>query len=485
MYEIDFISAECYPAAKVGGLADVVGALPKYINKVAEHKCNVFMPYYGIPWFDKQSFTEVARSILTFDKQSERLLPPSKKSYTWSIKKLQDASLGFDLYAIDIPGLFDRNGVYAEDGVFFEDEPQRNIAFQRIYLDYLLLSRRKPQIIHCHDHHSGLIPYFLTKSPLYKELATIPTVFTIHNGEYHGAFDWSNEIYLPPSQSADKGLLDWDKAINSLSSAIRCAWGITTVSPTYMKEITQSPGSFRQLLLDESPKTKGILNGIDYDVWNPKTDKYLPFNLKSSLQNFKKENKKYLSNLFEFDTKLPLFSFIGRFANEKGIDVLCDTIESFLSTKGKFNILILGTGDKLIEKQFSALNDRKDPRFHAEIAYDEKLAHTIYAGSDFLLMPSRVEPCGLNQMYAMRYGTLPIAHGVGGLEDTVSNDYGYKFHGLTTGNLSNSLDKAINEYKNKTLLKNKRNLAHEADFSWEASCKNYLNLYYEYKKFSK
>ena len=484
MYEIDFISAECYPAAKVGGLADVVGSLPKYINKVDDHQCQVFIPHYKLPWFESQEFKTIYKGEIILG-QAQNLLENAKQNlYRWSIKLLVNSDLGYDLYSIDIPRLFDRAGVYAENGEFFKDEPLRNIALQRIYLDYLLLAKRKPDIIHCHDHHTGLIPYMITKSSLYKELSYIPTIFTIHNGEYHGAFDWENEIYLPPSNNNDKGLLDWDKAINSLSSAIRCAWGITTVSPTYMKEITKSPGSFRQLLLDESPKTRGILNGIDYDVWNPKTDNYLPFTLKDSLQNFKKENKKYLCNQFGFDTKLPLFSFIGRFANEKGIDILCETIESYLSTKRKFNILILGTGDKAIEKQFSALNDRKDSRFHAEIAYDEKLAHTIYAGSDFLLMPSRVEPCGLNQMYAMRYGTLPIAHGVGGLEDTVSSDYGYKFHGLTINNLSNSLDKAIKDYKNKTLLKNKRNLAHAADFSWEASCKNYLNLYYEYKKFS-
>lgn len=480
-YRIDFLSAECYPAAKVGGLADVVGALPKYINLEEFHTCNVVMPHYGITWFNNADFKKIHQgSILS---KGEKRLGLKPKQY--EIRELLKPDLGFTLYAIHLPGLFDRNGIYAENNQFFDDEPERNLAFQRAYLDWIS-DKSKPDIIHCHDHHVGLIPYMIKHCDIYKKLASIPTVFTIHNGQYHGAFSWDLEYLIPESDDQNKGLLDWNSSINSLSSAIRCAWKVNTVSPQYMIELQEQSTYFRDLYKLEKEKSTGILNGIDHQIWDPKTDTYLDIHLKRSLSVFKNHHKKSLCRRFGLDPKKPLLSFIGRFATEKGVDVIVDYLKTIHFSKGQF--LILGTGDSKLEEDFRKLSSTKQKLVHAELKYDEGLAHQIYAGSDFLLMPSRVEPCGLNQMYAMRYGTIPIVHAVGGLENSIRpitdpRPTGIKFKGLTVSNFKKTIDIACDIYDDQSRFKNIQNNAFQEDFSWEASSKNYLKLYYELKKF--
>ncbi len=480
-FRIDFLSVECYPAAKVGGLADVVGALPKYINQHKDHICQVIMPFYGIEWFNKAEFESIHKgAILT---SGEKELGLKEKKY--SVKRLLNPDLGFTLVAIDIPGLFDRNGIYAENNVFFEDEPERNLAFQRAYLDWIVKTDH-PDIIHCHDHHVGLIPYMIKFCDVFQALATIPTVFTIHNGQYHGAFSWDLQYLIPDSKDERKGLLDWNSSINSLSSAIRCAWSINTVSPQYMIELQEKPSYFDNLYKAEKEKSSGILNGIDHEIWDPKTDKYLDVHLKRSLSVFKKNHKVSLCNRFGLDPKKPLLSFIGRFAHEKGVDILVNYLRSDINKEAQF--LILGTGDKDLEKQLNILSNNNESHVHAELKYDEKLAHEIYAGSDFLLMPSRVEPCGLNQMYAMRYGTIPIVNAVGGLVDSITSipnahATGIKLEGLNKINLKKAINSAVNIFNQKSQFTKIQNNAFQQDFSWEASSKNYLKLYHELKKF--
>ena len=384
--------------------------------------------------------------------------------------------------------MYDRDGIYGIGNEFFEDEIERHIAFQKAYLNWILDSQ-KPTIIHCHDHHTGLIPYMVQYCKVYASLKNIPVIFTIHNGQYHGAFSWDKENLLPQSSSEHKGLLDWNNSINSLASAIRCAWKINTVSPTYMKELQESDGYFGDLYKMESEKSTGVLNGIDYEVWNPTSDSLIHYTLKTSARNFKRKNKEYLIDLFGLKPKVALICFIGRFAHEKGVDIMQSAMAKCLEEKMNVNFFILGTGQKELEISFSKMNKKYPGRFHAEIKYDEQLAHQIYAGSDFLLMPSRVEPCGLNQMYSMRYGTIPIVHGVGGLEDSVTNfsdknGNGIKFYGLNLENVVKAIKQALIIYKNKNLKTTLINQAMAEDFTWNASCNNYLNIYYEFKKFN-
>ncbi|MFI5159430.1 MAG: glycogen synthase, partial [Sphingobacteriales bacterium] len=222
--KIFHLSAECYPVAKVGGLADVVGALPKYQNR-AGLQAAVVMPYYDRKFVRENVFETVFRGST---------LLGIRRLY-FEILKEQTDKLGFELFLVKIPGLLDREEVYS-----YPDETEQFIAFQLAFLDWINYSQQSPDIIHCHDHHSGLVPFLLYHSRLYTRLADTPTVFTIHNGQYHGAFGWDKLSYLPEIDLTKTGLLDWAGGINPLASAVRCCWRYTTVSPTYLDELSVS-----------------------------------------------------------------------------------------------------------------------------------------------------------------------------------------------------------------------------------------------------
>src|SRR3982751_5243345 len=245
------LSAECYLVAKVGGLADVVGALPKYQNQ-AGHQAAVVMPYYNRKFVQENEFDTVFVSSTLLG--TRRLF--------FEILKERTDKLGFELYLVKIPGLLDRENVYS-----YPDEREQFIAFQLAFLDWISYSQQTPDIIHCHDHHSGLVPFLLYHSKLYRRLANVATVFTIHNGQYHGAFSWEYISLLPEIDFTQAGLLDWAGGINPLASAVKCCWRYTTVSPTYLHELTINSNGLEYLFWIESPKGVGIINGIDTEVW--------------------------------------------------------------------------------------------------------------------------------------------------------------------------------------------------------------------------
>ena len=252
------VSAECFPVAKVGGLADVVGALPKYQNKKGVNS-KVIMPYYENEYTQNNKFDEVADGIINL----------GDLFYNFHILKLK-TNLGFELFMVKISGLLDRENVYG-----YNDDSERFMSFQIAVLDWILRSQEKPDIIHCHDHHSGLVPFMLSNSVKYRKIKDIPTIFTIHNAQYQGLFDHDKMIYIPQFDFSKIGLLDWDGQINPMASAIKCAWKITTVSPEYMEELKINAKGLEGLLRHESAKCSGILNGIDTKVWNPETDHQL------------------------------------------------------------------------------------------------------------------------------------------------------------------------------------------------------------------
>jgi len=278
--------------------------------------------------------------------------------------------------------------------------------------------------------------------------------------------------------------------INPLASAIRCAWKFTTVSPSYMEELKHNSFGLEWLFLEESEKSKGILNGIDTKVWDPKTDPLLECNFKRSLHAFKLNNKSWLCNAFDLEPNWPTLGFIGRFAYEKGADLLPGIASFLLENNINANLIILGTGDKGIERSMDNFNQLPSKGYRAIIDYNEGLAHRIYAGADFLLMPSRVEPCGLNQMYAMRYGTIPIVRNIGGLKDSVqaatdSTGTGFIFDQLNLQEIINSIHRALDYYAQNTKFNALRQRCFDEDFSWEASVKKYINLYGELTKAAK
>lgn len=470
------LSAECYPVAKVGGLADVVGALPKYLRQ-EDVEASAVMPKYRTDWINSRTFETIH--------EGEAVLGGTP--FSFSIETEKEGSLGFPLYVIDIPGRFDRAGVYADpkSGEGYDDEAERYISFQIAILDWIgrLGEEERPDLVHCHDHHTGLVPFMMTQCPRYDELKMIPTVLTVHNGEYQGEYDRSKDRLLPDFDKEKGGLLNWDGRLNALAAGLKCAWQISTVSPSYLKELQQKSNGLEWLFMNEHQKSKGILNGIDTDVWDPQTDSYLDhhYSVKSFAEG-KAKNKRQLCEQFDLNEDRPLISYIGRLAYEKGADLLPDLFSRFLQNKREVSFVVLGTGDPELHNKFKNMNGDHIGFFDATLDYNEGLAHRIYAGSDFLIMPSRVEPCGLNQMYAMRYGTIPIVRSTGGLKDTVvdlskKKGTGIRFDGFRLEEGTEAVERALELYSDNKKLESVRKRIMKLDFSWNASAKEYIKMY--------
>jgi len=462
------LSAECYPIAKVGGLADVVGALPKYQNKAGMNAA-VVLPFYNRKFVKENVFDVVFQAAMLL----------GDKRYYFEVLKEHTDKLGFELYLIKIPGLLDRDEVY-----MYPDEREQFMAFQLAFLDWISYSQQTPDIIHCHDHHVGLIPFLMYHSKLYTRLSDIATVFTIHNGQYHGVLSWSKFGYLPEVDPTQTGLLDWAGVINPLAAAVKCCWRYTTVSPSYLLELSYSSNGLEYLFHLERAKGSGIINGIDTEVWNPKTDPMIPHKYTAAKpEEGKAQNKVEICQKFGLDVEKPLISFIGRLVLEKGADLIADAIRrSMHEHPGQFSFLMLGTGEPWIEQQLAELKNQFPGLCNVFVGYDESLSHLIYAGSDFLLMPSRVEPCGLNQLYSLRYGTVPIVRSTGGLKDTVidfgdEGGYGIRFNNISVDDISYSIGRALSLYQNKPHLELLRKRMMALDFSWDRSAKEYITLY--------
>ncbi|MEC5166545.1 starch synthase [Flavobacterium sp. PL11] len=465
--EIFHISAECYPVAKVGGLADVVGALPKYQNN-AGHQVRVVMPCYNTKFKNENSFECVHWGHVKL----------GDFNFAFNVLKEVTDKLGFELYLIEIPDLFDRKDVYG-----YEDDIERFLTFQIATLDWINGRNELPDVINCHDHHTGLIPFMMTYCYKYYKFKNTPSMITIHNGLYQGQFGFDKLYYLPEFDLAHVRVLDWNNCINSLAVAIKCAWAVTTVSPNYLNEINISAKGLESLFNMVRYKSRGILNGIDVEVWDPAHDKMLEKNYSTAdYKAGKQANKVKLCTLFNLDPTKPLFSFIGRLLEEKGGDLLPgSSAQALQENYQQINILILGSGDTEIENQLNSLRQNFEGNYNTFIGYNEELAHLIYAASDFILMPSRVEPCGLNQMYALRYGTIPIVRRTGGLKDTVidigDNGNGICHNQSTISDVCYSIQRAVQLYEDKEQLDSVRLKGMNTDHSWERVCQEYIETY--------
>ncbi len=466
--EIIHVSAECYPMAKVGGLADVVGTLPKY-QQTQGHIAKVVLPMYRTKFLYENEWEVVHKGA--FDMQ--------RMHFEFTVIKESSNKLGFDLYLIDINGLLDRETVYG-----YDDDTERFTAFQIATLEWVNKWEHNPDIIHVHDHHAGLIPFMLQECFAYQKLKSIPTVLTIHNAQYQGWMPWDKAAYMPAWNTWRWGMLDWDNMVNPLACAIKCADRVNTVSPGYMQELMQEANGLESLFRAEYAKCSGIINGIDYKVWNPELDTYIMDNF--SIKDFsegKALNKKKLCDDFNLDNKLPLIVFIGRLVEEKAADLLPAAINNALNSyKGKLNFLILGNGDPTVQEALVSLESKFVGYYNTQITYNEKLSHLMYAGADFLLMPSRVEPCGLNQLYAMRYGTIPMVRRTGGLKDTVKDiseekGYGLCFDYASLTDIDIAIQRAIELFDDKKKMKEIRKRMMEIDNSWKQSAEQYLKLY--------
>lgn len=466
--EIIHISAECYPVAKAGGLGDVVGALPKYQCK-AGHIAKVVMPMYRTKFLYENEWTVDFKGNANL----------GSWFFDFTIIKESTNKLGFDLFLVDINGLLDRQRIYG-----YDDDAERFTAFQIAVASWMSSWEHNPDVVHCHDHHTGLLPFMMQYCYDFNKLSSVPTVFTIHNAQYQGWMGWDKSRYIPRWDLWKRGMLDWADAINPLASAIKCATRVTTVSWSYMEELRFNSNGLEKLFEYERGKCIGILNGIDNEVWNPVNDKYLTdhYSVKKVTAG-KQKNKASLCEQFSLDPEKPLFVFIGRLVGEKAAEILPDAIKTSLYyTQGAACFLVLGSGDPDVEWRFTEMIEPYKGSFNAVIGYDETLSHRMYAGADFLLMPSRVEPCGLNQMYAMRYGTVPVVRSTGGLQDTVVDmgdpeGFGIRFNHASIHDVEYSIGRGIAVYQDSAHMEKMRKWMMQIDHSWESTVDQYTQVY--------
>jgi len=463
---VSHIAAECFPVLKAGGLGDVVGSLPKYLEKEGVD-AKIIVPYHASQFVKNGSWEVVFDEILYFGYANHHI----------KIHRDLEKSLGFDLYLIEVPGMFPREKVYG-----YNDDPERFIFFQTIALLFMKTWKKKPDIVHCHDHHTGLIPFLMKYGYDFDVFKLTPSVFTIHNGEYTGQMGWNKAELLPLYDVYQSGMMDWENTINPITTGIKNAWLVTTVSDGYLLELAQSHNSTGKAIQEQWMKSVGIVNGIDDEVWNPEVDPFLESNYGvKNVEAGKKKNKNTLCFRYGLNPDVPLLGFIGRMVGEKGADFMPQAIEKVLQQTKEVSFMIVGSGQAEYEGAIEYLKYKFPKNINTFIGYDESLAHLVYAGADYLMMPSRVEPCGLNQLYSMNYGTIPLVRKVGGLKDTVGdiNDKGEGFTFIQANYLdfSDTILRAVYYPWKKGELNNQRKKIMEIDHSWSKSAKKYIEYY--------
>jgi starch synthase len=471
-----FVASEVVPFAKTGGLADVSGALPKALEALG-HKVVVVMPrYYQI---DKSSLTHV-ESVL-----SANMGPMGELFGAVYKAKLPESDT--EVYFIDHEQFFGRKGLYHDDNEPYEDNDNRFIFLSKAALELCKMLNFVPDVIHANDWHTASLP-LLTKTHYKHDFGAIPTILTIHNLEHQGIFfkgavdvmesGW--EHFNPEAyESMDR--------LNLLKGGIAYADGVTTVSKRYAKEMQISDFGFGldTHIKAHSSKLFGILNGVDYNEWNPSLDRYIAKTYDAEDMDGKSLCKRALQEHFslELNDDKPLIGFVGRFAKQKGIELIAGVIDALLQ-RG-IQIVMLGTGEKWAEHYFSEVASRHFGRFGLHVGYSDELAHKIEAGSDFFLMPSLFEPCGLNQIYSLRYGTLPIVRAVGGLDDTIENyndahktGNGFKFYMPTHDALYHTVIWAVELYwNNRDTYKQLQQNAMKMHFGWDDAAESYEDVY--------
>lgn len=476
--DILMASSEIVPFAKTGGLADVVGALPFAFKKL---KCKVkaFMPYY----------LTVEKSNLSVEPVFEGIpIKLGNEKYVGDILR-HEAAPGVEFYFIRQQQFFSREQLYGTPAGDYPDNDKRFIFFCKIILRFCELAGYEPDIVHCHDWQTGLVPvYFKYFQALEGKFKKTATIFTIHNIAYQGLFEYPGFQLtgLPETVYSVAGLEYWGK-MNMLKAGINFSDFVTTVSPKYSQEIqTEEYGcGMHGILRDRAEHIVGILNGVDYSVWNPKTDLLIKTNY--SLKTIAQKNECKIDLLKEYQLSLklkdkPLIGLIGRLTDQKGYDLIAEVIDQILERD--LTMVILGSGEQKYHDLFNELAQKYPKQFGVRIAYDNKLAHKIEAGSDIFLMPSKFEPCGLTQIYSLKYGTIPIVRATGGLDDTIINyqpaqpdSNGFKFIEYSSQELLTTIDTALENFNNPKVWKQLVRNAMKADFSWDQSAKAYLDLF--------
>ncbi len=465
-----FASSEAYPFAMSGGLADVAGALPKALRKRFVG-CRIILPLYG-------TISEEMRKEMTF--VCNITVPVAwRRQYCGVFEAHLD---GVIYYFIDNQYYFNREGLYG-----YYDDAERFAFFSRAVLEVIPHIAFTPDIIHCNDWQTALIPAYLNafykQNDLYKD---IKTVYTIHNIQYQGKY--GDELYedvlgLPEDQ---KSIMEYDGCINLMKGGIQCADKVTTVSPTYAKEILEPFYShgLDSILKEFTYKLTGIVNGIDIDVYNPETDNLIYKNYTVNELDKKAYNKEKLQQEMGLPTRkdVPLIGIVTRLVKHKGLDLVKCVFEDML--KQDIQFAILGSGEWEFENFFNEMAKKYPEKVGLVLGFKPKLAHCIYAGADIFLMPSLSEPCGLAQMVALRYGTIPIVRKTGGLNDTIKDSgdgvgNGFTFECYNAHDMQTAVWRATEGYKDAQGWDVLRKRAMNCDNSWKTSANAYIRLYKE------
>ncbi len=474
--KILYIGAEVMPFAATGGLGDVLGSLPQAIRAEAEEELDVrvVLPLYG-------AVADSWREQMTLEAEFEVTL--AWRHQYCGIKRLEKG--GVTYYFIDNRYYFQRDNLYG-----YGDDGERFAFFCKAALEMLRVIGFYPDILHAHDWQAALTPVYLERK--YRFLsgyAGIRTIFTIHNIEYQGIFDLSALWDIFELTDDDRPVVEYDGQINLMKGAIECARRVSTVSPRYAREICQP--EFGQgldiFLRDRWEKLCGILNGIDYEVYNPakKGGMTIPFTWRSLERKY--ENKAALQRELNLPLRedTPLLSVVSRLASHKGLDLISEMVYNLLEDT-PCQLVVLGKGESHLESFFARVEETYPDRVRALITYDRDLAHRIYAATDIFLMPSRSEPCGLSQMIASRFGAIPVTREVGGLYDSIKNyteekgkivGNGFTFWEYTAEALEARTRAAIALWKDPEKRKRLIGKIMRTDFSWNASARRYRSLY--------
>jgi len=472
-----FASAEAHPLIKTGGLADVAGSLPRAIRHL-HHDIRIVIPAYQSVLKQAEKFTLVAHLELESVKQPVRIL----------CGRLPGSNV--TVYLVDSPEHFDRPGnpYTMKQGAEWPDNAERFTTFCRA-IEALSLDAAgldwQPDIIHCNDWQTALV------LPLLDRHAVRPaTIFTIHNLAYQGLFDWKifKKLKLPADFWSMEAM-EFHNQFSFIKGGLVFADWVTTVSPTYAEEIQTSKYGYglEGLIGYRKDNLTGIVNGVDYNVWNPGRDILIPVQFTARSLTHKIENKQALQEHFKLpiDKTIPVFAVISRLVEQKGIDLILKIVPDLV--KQKTQLIVLGSGDSKLETGIRDAVKKYPKQVAAHIGYDEALSHHIEAGADMFLMPSRFEPCGLNQIYSQRYGTVPIVRNTGGLADTVTDTTpetiesktatGFSFNKAKAPALLKTVERALGYYRQPEIWQQIVCTGMKQDFSWKRSAQLYIELY--------
>jgi starch synthase len=474
--KILFVASEGLPYSKTGGLADVIEALPKALAQMGNEVAVLLPRYRG----NRITSTMISSVTVTL---GDKLRFPA-------IAEAPSVG-GVRYFLVDDPGYFDREQLYGEKGADYPDNAERFCEFSRVAIEFM---KRVwlPDVVHVHDWQAALVPVLIrTQHADDPVMRSLPVVLTVHNLAYQGVFprEVMQSLNLPDSLYAFDRLEFWGK-INFLKGGIMLADYVTTVSRKYAEEIqTREYGAgLDGVVRDRAERVSGIINGVDYTIWSPEIDTYIARTYSAHNLDGKKVCKKDLLQQFKLPAdkpeylERPLVGIVSRFVDQKGFDLIAQIAGEMMHEN--ISLVALGTGQPEYERLFRELAERYPGRVGVRLGYDNTLAHKIEAGADIFLMPSRYEPCGLNQIYSLRYGTVPVVRATGGLDDTIDafdhktqQGTGFKFHPYEGSALLNSFKEALYTYREPKVWQTLQKNGMAKDFSWKASAASYVMLY--------